>query len=98
MLLKTSRKTRGRVVTSRDLVDEFVAKEMSRRQMVLGAMAASLAACTTTTIKEEPSSPGDQKPADDSKPAGGSHLVGIGYDESDRDAALQAALKETIGL
>jgi len=98
MLLKTSRKTGGRVVTSKDLVDEFVAKEMSRRQMVLGAMAASLAACTTTTVKEEPASPGDQKPADDGKPAGGTHLVGFGYDEGDRDAALQAALKETIGL
>lgn len=108
MLLKISRKSGSRrIVTSQSLVDEYVAKEMSRREMVqkvmLGTVGAGLAACTTTTIKEEkvPSgengtgtgegteTPGEETPK---------HLVGMGYDEGDRNVALEAALKETVGL
>jgi uncharacterized protein (DUF362 family) len=104
MLLKTSRKSGPpRIVTSQSLVDEYVAKEMSRREMVqkvmLGTLGAGLAACTTTTVKEEqvpnngtgttPEQPGTETPK---------HLVGLGYDEADRNVALEAALAETIGL
>ncbi len=123
MLLKTSRKTGGKEVKSQSLVDEYVAKEMSRRQMVQSAMitsvgawlgATGLAACTTKTIiKEEPApgsgeqvdtdgdgipdspAPDPNNPNDPNKPK---HLVGLGYDESDRAAALAAALEQTIGL
>lgn len=109
MLIKSSRKSGNRrVITSQSLVDEYVAKEMSRRQMVqkvmLGSLGAGLAACTTTTVKEEQvpnngngtPTPGDgtQQPGDQTT----KHLVGLGYDEADRNAALEAALKETVGL
>lgn len=107
MMLKTSRKSGNRrIVTSQSLVDEYVAKEMSRREMVqkvmLGTIGATLAACTTTTVKEE------QVPGPGTGPGTGTgtgtgeetpkHLVGLGYDEGDRNVALEAALKETIGL
>jgi uncharacterized protein (DUF362 family) len=111
MIIKTSRKTGGRVISdSKTLTDEFVAKELSRRQMVqavmlgtVGAMAgSSLVGCTTTVITEggqtPPATNPDGTPADPNKPAAGKHLVGLGYDASDRNAALQAALAETIGL
>src|SRR5688500_2354306 len=106
MLLKTSRKSgTRRIVTSQSLVDEYVAKEMSRREMVkkvmLGSLGAGLAACTTTTVKEEQvpnpngaTNPGTETPGEETP----KHLVGLGYDEGDRNAALEAALKETIGL
>ena len=106
MLLKTSRKAGSpRILTSQSLVDEYVAKEMSRREMVKKAMLASLgaglAACTTTTVKEEQvpnpnggTNPGGETPTEETP----KHLVGLGYDEADRNAALEAALKETVGL
>jgi uncharacterized protein (DUF362 family) len=111
MLLKTSRKSGSRrIVTSQSLVDEFRAKEMSRREMVqkvmLGTVGAGLAACTTTTIKEEKvpaengngtgtgTGTGTEQPGTETP----KHLVGLGYDEADRNVALEAALKETIGL
>lgn len=116
MFIKTSRKTGGRILTSKDLVDEFVAKELSRRQMAKAVLAASAAAwlggsalgCTTTTTVQgsngssgDPGSsgnPGQQPGTSSGTPAGKGHLVGMGYDENDREAALKAALAETIGL
>jgi len=113
---KTSRKSGGRDLDSQSLVDEYVAKELSRRQMVQAVMlgtvgtwlgAAGLLGCSTTTTKTaDPGSSGSSSgaPAEGDGDAGGtavphgSHLVGMGYDEGDRDAALQAALAETIGL
>ena len=108
MLLKTSRKSGSRIVQSQSLVDEYLAKEMSRRQMVqkvmLGSIGASLAACTTTTVKEEnvpggntppgTEQPGTEQPGTETQ----KHLTGMGYDEADRNVALEAALKETVGL
>ncbi len=69
MHIKTSRKSGGRIIESRSLTDEFVAKELSRRQMVQGVMlatvgtlfsgagAAGLAGCTETIVKNEPTGP-----------------------------------------
>lgn len=114
MHIKTSRKSGARTLDSRSLQEEFVAKELSRRQMVQGVMlatvgtwlgAAGLAGCTQTTVKEE--NPGGPTPAGtgtapgtdpNTPPKGGTHLVGMGYDAADRSKALQAALAETIGL
>ncbi len=111
MLIKTSRKTGGRMISdSRTLADEFVAKELSRRQMVqavmLGTAAAmagsSLLGCSTT-VTEQQSAPGPSAnphgpPVDPTPATSGKHLVGLGYDATDRNAALSAALAETIGL
>jgi len=111
MLLKTSRKTGGRVLSSEALAAEFTAKELSRRQMVqavlAGASAFALggAAACSTNVTPAPGSgaPNGGNPSSSGGPAdaGASkaqHLVGMGYHESDREAALRAALEETIGL
>lgn len=102
MLIKTSRKTGGRTIDSKSLVDEYASKELSRRQMVQAVVLGSvgLAGCTTTTVKEEPApgpggGTGDESGTDQTKQQ---HLVGMGWDESDRGKALEAALAETIGL
>lgn len=104
MLTKTSRKSGGRTIDDRSLVDEYAAKELSRRQMVQAVMLGTvgLAACTTTTITEEqapgtgsPNGTGDGSGTDAAKQQ---HLVGMGWDETDRNKALEAALAETIGL
>lgn len=111
MHIKTSRKSGNRIIQSQNLTDEFVAKELSRRQMVQAVMlgtvgtwlgARGLMGCTSTTVQQQSSS-SSGGPAVDGD-AGGSttpasaHLVGMGYDESDRSKALEAALAETIGL
>lgn len=102
MLIKTSRKSGGRTITSQSLEREALAKELSRRQMVQAVMLGTvgLAACTTTTVKEEPTpapaGTGDGKDTDHAKQQ--QHLVGMGWHETDRNEALQAALAETIGL
>lgn len=116
MFIKTSRKSGGRTIDSKSATDEFVAKELTRRQMVQSVMLATvgtwlgvsgLAGCTTTTTVQEPGTTppaptgtSEPDPNDPSKPAPkvGSHLVGMGYDEADRNKALQAALAETVGL
>ena len=109
MHIKTSRKTGRRIIESKDLVEEFAAKELTRRQMVQAVMlgtvgtwlgASGLAGCTTKTVAPGGASsgtPGAEGDGEDTT-ASTKHLVGMGYDETDRDAALQAALAETIGL
>lgn len=105
MLIKTSRKSGGRTIDSKTLVDEYAAKELSRRQMVQAVMLGTvgLAACTTTTVKEE-QAPGTGNPNGTGENGGTDpatkkqHLVGMGWDETDRNKALEAALAETIGL
>ena len=108
MFIKTSRKAGSRTLESRSLTEEFVAKELTRRQMVQAVMlgtvgtwlgAAGLAGCssaTTTTGTPTPAPTGTGDPV--TPPATTKHLVGMGYDESDRNKALEAALAETIGL
>jgi hypothetical protein len=112
MFIKTSRKAGGRTLESRSLTEEFVAKELTRRQMVQAVMlgtvgtwlgAAGLAGCgsseTTTSGTATPAPTGTGDPADpNATPPTTKHLVGMGYDETDRNKALQAALAETIGL
>jgi uncharacterized protein (DUF362 family) len=112
MFIKTSRKAGGRTLESRSLTEEFVAKELTRRQMVQAVMlgtvgtwlgAAGLAGCgsssTTTSGTPTPAPTGTGDPADpNATPPTAKHLVGMGYDETDRNKALEAALAETIGL
>lgn len=115
MFIKTSRKSGGRILDSKDLVDEFVAKELSRRQMIQSVLAGSAAmwlggsalGCSTTVVSPGSSSGSsgtssgenpDPGTSSGTPPAGGGHLVGMGFDETSRDKALEAALKETIGL
>ncbi|MBX3224576.1 MAG: DUF362 domain-containing protein [Labilithrix sp.] len=107
MHIKTSRKTGPRTIVSKTLAEECAAKELTRRQMVQAVMlgtvgtwlgASGLVGCGTKTVVNGSSSSGE--PGAD---AGGSatetkHLVGMGYDPSDRNVALEAALAETIGL
>lgn len=115
MHIKTSRKTGGRTIDSRSLTEEFVAKELSRRQMVQSVMlatvgtwlgSAGLLGCGSSTTTQgngtpapAPAPTGTGAPGDGTTPPKtAQHLVGMGYDESDRNKALQAALAETIGL
>ena len=112
MHIKTSRKTGGRTLESRELTEEFVAKELTRRQMVQSVMLATvgtwlgatgLAGCTSNTVVAGNGTPAPA-PTDTSEgdpmmpPATTKHLVGMGYDATDRNKALQAALAETLGL
>jgi uncharacterized protein (DUF362 family) len=104
----TSRKSGAREIDSKDLLDEYLAKELSRRQMVQSAMLASvgtylgasgLVACSAPAGSGTTSSTSSGSNASGSggvAPSG--HLVGMGYHDADRDQALEAALKETIGL
>jgi uncharacterized protein (DUF362 family) len=114
MYIKTSRKSGGRTIDSDSLRAEFAAKELSRRQMVKSVMAATVGTwigasalgCTETVVQTETTPPGGttppgETPADPNapaKPPAGKHLVGMGYDDADRNKALQASLAETIGL
>jgi uncharacterized protein (DUF362 family) len=109
MFIKTSRKAGSRTLDSRSLTEEFAAKELTRRQMVQAVMlgtvgtwlgAAGLAGCTSETVTRNDNP--TPAPAGTGDPAGPNattkHLVGMGYDETDRNKALEAALAETIGL
>ena len=112
MHIKTSRKTGRRIIESKTLADEIVAKELSRRQMVQAVMlgtvgtwlgASGLAGCTTKTVVSSGGAGSGSPAVDVDADAGGTtvaaqHLVGMGYDETDRNKALEAALAETIGL
>ncbi len=113
MHIKTSRKSGGRTLESRSLTEEFVAKELTRRQMVQSVMlatvgtwlgAAGLAGCTNETVTTTgnptpaPAPTGTGEPDPNTPPETTKHLVGMGYDEADRGKALEAALAETIGL
>ncbi len=109
MHIKTSRKTGRRIIESKSLADEFAAKELSRRQMVQAVMlgtvgtwlgASGLAGCSSKTSAPGGGGASSGSPSVDVD-AGGvtpQHLVGMGYDEADRNKALEAALAETIGL
>ena len=84
----------GRVIRSKDLTQEFVEKEMSRRAFVKraalasagGAVAGSLAGCPT-------GSPVDDD--DTTEPEVQTHLVGLGSGDGYKEA-LEAAMAETI--
>ena len=114
----------GRTLESNSLVDEVIAKELSRRQMVRGVMtttvggwlgAVGLAACGDASNGNAVGTiPGGQlgdsalpsgrdagiEPPEDSRAVVNptAHLVGMGWHEQDRNAAMKAALDETVGL
>jgi uncharacterized protein (DUF362 family) len=114
MFFKRSSKTGGRILDDKGLVDEFVSKELSRRQMVQAVMlgtvgtwlgASGLAACGAPTGNN----PGDggtmgdggamgDAAPQDSGPPRMPHLVGMGYSETSQEEAVRRALDETVGL
>lgn len=114
MLIKHASKTGGKIIKSKYLQEEYLEKEMSRRRMVqtvaFGAVgtwlgASALAACGNPPPPADgggnDAGPGTDAGADasaDTTPPRMPHLVGMGYHESDRNMALQAALAETVGL
>ncbi len=107
----TSRKTGGRTIESRDLLQEYVEKDLSRRQLLLG----SLAAAAVATGCSDPATPGTNNPLDagttpdagtpavdvpkavDVPPARVHHLVGAGQHD-DHIMAAELALQETAGF
>ena len=103
--LVSPRKTGGRTITSRDLLDEYQAKDLSRRQLLLGALgAAALAGCgsnaspsnppTTTDSGTDASTDASADVPTDTTPARTAHLVGMGQHE-DHIMAAEAALAQT---
>ncbi|MFO0605430.1 MAG: DUF362 domain-containing protein [Polyangiales bacterium] len=102
-----SRKSGGRTIESRDLMDEYLAKDFSRRHLLQGALAsAALIGCGSDPAPGNPT-PGadasrDAAPADaslpdvapDKPPARMPHLVGMGQSD-DHIMAAEAALAET---
>jgi uncharacterized protein (DUF362 family) len=99
---------RGRVIDAPSLVEEFHARELSRRALIKNALAvsagAALVGCSNGrdggTDGGTGTPDGGTLPADAGTDAGPppSHLVGMGYHETDYFAALDAALAETVGL
>lgn len=99
----SSRKTGGRLIESRDLAQEYLAKELNRRSLLAGALAAaSAAACsdgsgnTPTPPRDSGTPPADVPPAD-VPPARQTHLVGVGQHD-DHLMAAENALAETAGF
>lgn len=101
------------VVDSEDLRQEYREKELSRRAILQGALAAAaLAACgdnastgtpnptvdAGTTPTDTGAGPVDSGAPEDVPPARTPHLVGLGWHESDHVAAARLALEETLGL
>ena len=84
----------GRVIRSKDLSQEFIEKEMSRRAFVRRAALASAGGAMATGLTGCPTDPG---PADDDDSAlvPPSHLVGLGGGDG-YGTALMAAMDETI--
>lgn len=104
----TARKTGGRTIESRDLMQEYLAKDLSRRNLLAGALAAATAAAcgsdgnTTPTPTPTPSDAGtDTGPVDaapvDTTPPRMTHLVGAGQHD-DHVMAAELALQETTGF
>jgi len=83
----------GRIIRSKDLVQEFREKELTRRRFVRGAatfgaalpLASALPGCVTTTRVDDD---------DDTTPT--NHLVGMATGDQ-YTATLRAALDETVG-
>jgi len=109
----TSHKSGGRVIDSTDLQQEYLAKELNRRQILQGALAAAslTAACGTSsptggvapaqdaaTGTDAAMAQPDVPPAQpDVPPARTTHLVGAGYDD-DHVRAVELAMEQTIGF
>jgi uncharacterized protein (DUF362 family) len=100
-----SRKSGGRTIESRDLMDEYLAKDLSRRHLLQGALAsAALIGCGSDPASNTPAprpDAGADAGADaapdatpDAPPPRTRHLVGMGQSD-DHVAAAEAALAET---
>lgn len=84
----------NRIIRSKDLSQEFIEKEMSRRAFVKRAALASAGGAVTTGLIGCP--PGtDPSDDDDSVLVPPSHLVGLGSGDGYK-ASLEAAMAETI--
>lgn len=104
----TARKTGGQVVASRDLLQEYAEKNLSRRRLLMGALAAATAAVgcsdgSSTPITAMPDAgggadvPTDHPAPVDVPPMRTTHLVGVGQDD-DHVRAAELALMETAGF
>lgn len=106
----SARKTGGRTIESRDLLQEYVEKDLSRRQLLLGALASAAVAAgcsdgpssnvTPTNdagAGSDAGTPTDQPSAVDVPPMRTPHLVGAGQHE-DHLMAAELALMETAGF
>ncbi len=97
-----SRRSGGRTIESRDLMDEYLAKDVSRRGLLLGALGATaVAACggeggnSTTPAADAGTDTGARPDATpDAAPMRVRHLVGMGHND-DHIMAAEAALRET---
>ncbi len=102
--LFTTRKSGSRTIESRDLMDEYLAKDLSRRHLLQGALAsAALVGCgsdpapnPTPGADAGPDAAPDASPdvAPVMPPARVRHLVGMGQND-DHVMAAEAALAET---
>lgn len=103
----TARKTGGRTIESRDLLQEYVEKDLSRRRLLMGSLAAASVAmgCSDAGNPTTPpvdgggaaDVPGDSGAPVDVPPARMTHLVGAGQSD-DHVAAADLALQETTGF
>ena len=106
----TERKTGGRTIASRDLLEEYVEKDLSRRRLLLGALAAASVAVGCSDGPAAPGTPGpladagadvpapeDSSPPVDAPAPRTTHLVGIGQSDDHLQAA-ELALAETAGF
>lgn len=102
-----TRKSGGRTIESRDLLQEYLEKDMSRRRLLQGALASvAVASCGgnggggTTPVDagtDAPTAATDTPPAVDVPPMRMPHLVGMGQHE-DHIMAAELALQETHGF
>jgi len=103
----SARKTGGRTIESRDLLQEYVEKDLSRRRLLMGSLAAASVAMgcsdagnpTTPPVDGGSAAdvPGDSGAPADVPPARMTHLVGAGQSD-DHVAAANLALQETTGF
>lgn len=99
------RKSGGRVIESRDLADEYLAKELNRRRLLQGALAVGAAGLGAAGCGDNTNPGGgggggggtDAGTRADVPPMRTTHLVGMGHSE-DHVEALDRALAETTGF
>lgn len=105
------RKSGGRVIQSRDLMQEYLEKDLSRRRLLQGALAAAAVATGCGAAGSNPSpppgpdagtptdrpTPTDNPAPQDNPPARMTHLIGMGQHD-DHVMAAEAALAETTGF
>ncbi|MDO9022009.1 MAG: DUF362 domain-containing protein [Deltaproteobacteria bacterium] len=101
----SARKSGGRTIESRDLLQEYIEKDMSRRRLLMGSLAAATVAMgcsdagnpTTPPVDGGANVPADSGAPVDVPPARMTHLVGAGQSD-DHVAAANLALQETTGF